>query len=176
MKRPSNDPDPLWHLGGFLLGLFLTASLFMMAADYAEPQASLLEQVGLTWQAYLLKATPISCFLGCLIASLFFRVGNQSRYALIRQIGRIRSLVRYVAFAGITLGAVLLLNLILFSSVQSLRLSGDIPWQSWSRIDKEAGGGVACVSDHSGTRLLFLEEKRAAVERALKRESIAAKE
>jgi len=156
-----------------LFGIILAAAAFMMATDTAAVEAIAPWQVGLKWQAGLMRATPLLCVFGCVILSRLSPRGNQSRFALLRGVGRIPVLGRYAAFAIAAQAVTLLLSLVLFTSVQSLKLSRDIPPESWLRIEQAVGGGVTCTTDCHGTRVLFLEEKRTAIKRALHNEGIA---
>ncbi len=148
--------------------------------DVAAAGAIIPGQLGFGWQAGLLGAIPILCILGCLIVFSVSPVGCRSRHALIRGIGRIPVLGRYLAFAGIVCSAVplasLSLHLVASSSIQSLKVSGDIPPESWMRIRQDVGEGVTWVQRGSVTQVYFLKEKRAAVRRALEKEHIAAAE
>jgi hypothetical protein len=167
MKQLMVFLGPLSH--SHLVGLLIAFFTFMAVTDVAAIQALIPRRMGLRWQAELLAATPILCVLGCLIAFLLSPVGNRSQYALIGGIGRIPVLGRYFIFAGIVCGAVLLLNLLLFFPVRSMKLSGNLSDESQMRLRQEVGEGVVVRDD----KILFLEEKRAAVRRALQKEHIA---
>ena len=142
--------------------------------------ARVLEPMGFVWQGGLLGATPILCVVGCLIVFLLAPVGNQSKYTLIRGIGRIPVLGRYFVFVGIVCGTVLLmllsLYLLAFFSVQSLKLSGDVPPESSMRIQQDVGDGVTFLSSEGETRVFFPPIKREAVRRALQKEHIETEE
>jgi hypothetical protein len=174
MRRLLAFLRPLCH--SHLNGLLIAFAAVIAMVDIEGVNAPILGALGLEWQAELLTVTPIICVLVCLIAFVSFPVGNNSRYALIRGIGRIPVFGRYLVVAGIVCGVVLLLNFLLFSPVQSLKLSGDVSPESWAQIEQDAGGGVTLGSGSRGTRVFFLEEKRAAVQRALQKEHIKAEE
>ena len=166
MKQLMVFLSPLCH--SHLVGFLIAFSTFMTVNDVAAVQAIIPRRIGLRWQAELLAATPILCVLGCLIAFFLSPVSNRSQYALIRGIGRIPVLGRYFIFAGTVCGAALLLNFLLFFPVRSMKLSGNLSDESWMRLRQEMGEGVVVRDD----KILFLEEKRAVVKRALQKEHI----
>jgi hypothetical protein len=144
-------------------------STFMAVNDVAAVRSRIPRLMGLRWQAELLAATPILCVLVCLIPFLLSPVGNRSQYSLVRGIGRIPVLGRYFIFAGTVCGAALLLNFLLFIPVRSMKLSGNLSDESQIRLTQEVGEGVVVLDN----KMLFLEEKRAAVKHALQKEHIA---
>jgi hypothetical protein len=151
-------------------------------ADLAAAVAIIPGSLGFRWQAVLLGATPILCALGCLIAFLASPVGNRSQNALIRGIGRIPVIGRYLVYVGVVCGVVLLealcLNWLASSSIQSFRLSGDVSPSSESpmRIRQAVGEGVTFRWRGDETRIFFLKEKRAAVLHAIQDEHIQPEE
>ncbi len=159
-----------------LLGLLFAVLAFVGMADVAVAAAMIPAGLGFGWQANLLAATPLLCVLGCLSVSILAPVGNRSRFTLVRGIGRIPILGRYLVFVVVGLGTVLLMAsfmyLFVFSSVQSLELRGDVPFETSTRIREEVGRGVTFQWAGDETKVFFLEEKRAAVERAIKKESL----
>jgi hypothetical protein len=162
-------------------GLFIAFFAFMVMTDLAAVPASVLGPTGFKWQAEVLIATPILCVVACLIVFLLSPVGNRSRSKLIRGIGHVSVLGRYWLFAGVVCAVVLLELLILYivmlTSLQSLTLLGDVPYESSTRIQQDAGEGVIIFRSNAGeTRVLFRPEKRATVERALRKQHIEVKE
>ena len=178
MKRLLAFLSPLCH--SHLIGLIFALSAFVTVTDLAAVVAIIPGQLGFRRQAELLAATPILCVLGCLVVFILSPVGNHSQYAPIRGIGKIPVLGRYFVFVAMVCVAEVLgslsLNMLTSSSIESLRLSGDIPFESWTRIHQDVGDGVAFRGSGRETRVFFLKEKREAVRRALQKENITAAE
>jgi hypothetical protein len=145
----------------------------MVIGDLVAVKGSFLSAVGFTWQVILLGAAPILCAVGCIILFLRVPVGSQSRHTLIRGIGRISVLGRYWVYVGIAAVATAILYLVLLSFVRSIQVSGEIPAESISRLVQELRHEIAIDSNHDRTRVLFLEDNRTAVKRALQKEGIA---
>jgi hypothetical protein len=162
------------------LGLMIAISAFITMTDVVAVETIVPMQMGFRWQGEVLRAAPISCAIGCLLVFLASPVGNDSRYTLQRGIGKITIGGRYFLFAEIVCCAVLLgilsLNVVVSYYVQSLKLPDKVPYETISQIRRNAGPGITSQGDASGTRLIFLKEKRAAVLRALQKEHISAEE
>jgi hypothetical protein len=150
----------------------------MTMTDVAAVEAITPRQLGFWWQGELLAATPILCVFGCLIVFLACPVSNCSRYGVVRGIGRIPTLGRYCVFCVIVWGAVLAavpsLKFLMSFSVDSVKLPGQIPPESLTRVIQDVGEGITFQESGGGTQVFFLKEKRAAVERALQKEHIDA--
>ena len=176
MKRLFEFIRPLSH--SHLLGLLIGYAAFQTMVDLAAVEAVIPGQLGFRKQAVFLAATPILCVVGCLIVFIMLPVGNHSQFRLFRRIGMISVLGRYCLFAGIVCGMVMLELLILWtsSSIQSLRLSGDVSDSSWGQIQKDVGDGVTFRWRGYGTEVFFLKEKREAVLRAIQKEHVTVKE
>jgi hypothetical protein len=161
-----------------LLGFLVAFCAFMMMTDVAAVGAIIPRRLGFWWQGDLLAATPIMCVLGCLIVFLACPVGNGSRYGVVRGIGRIPTLGRYCVFCVIVwvavLAAVPSLKFLMSFSVDSVKLQGQISDESLMRVMQGVGEGITFRESGGGTQVIFLKEKRAAVERALQKEHIHA--
>lgn len=159
-----------------VLGLLIAVPAFMMMTDLAAVSAAIPSALGFGWQATLLAALPLLCVVGSLIVSWCAPAGNCSRFTLIRGIGRIPVLGRYLVFVGIVCCTVLLgmlvLNVLTSSSIQSLTLPTNTPRSITTRIHQDVGEGVVFRWRGDEVRVFFLKEKRAALQRALERESI----
>ncbi len=162
-----------------VLNLYIALSAFMITTDLAAVTATIPAMLGFRWQATFLQVLPLLCVGGSLIISLAAPVGNCSRFTLVRGIGRIPVLGRYLVFVVIVCGTVLLgmlaLNVLTCSSIQSLKLPSNTPMAIATRIYEDVGEG-AVVRWGSDTRVFFLSEKRAAVQRALEKEGITVEE
>jgi hypothetical protein len=178
MKRLLQLLSPLCH--SHLIGLIFAFFGCITATDLAEAEAVIPGQLGFGWQITLLGATPILCALGCVIVFLVSPVGNCSRSVVTRGIGRIPILGRYLVFVGMACGAVLIeascLNRFAFSSIESMTFSTRISDETWLRMRQEVGEGVGIQWRGDVTQLFFLKDKRAAVECAIHKEHVAAKE
>ena len=161
-----------------LFGLFIAFAAFMTIGDLLAVKTIIPWRMGFRWQAEFVATTPIVCIIGCVIVFLLSPVANRSRFALIRGVGRIPVLGRYWVCAGIVCGvglvAMLSLNLLTSSSIQSLTLPVNISGETWTRIEQEVGEGVTYESSRGVTRVFFLKEKRAAVQRAIQNDHITA--
>jgi hypothetical protein len=161
-----------------LLGFFVAFCAFMMAIDVTAVEAIIPLHLGFRWQGELLAATPILCVFGCLIVFLVCPVGNCSRYRVVRGIGRIPTLERYGVFCVIVwvamLAAVPSLKFLMSFSVDSVKLQGQISPESLTRVMQDVGEGITFRGSGGSTQVIFLKEKRAAVERALRKEHIDA--
>jgi len=178
MKRLSEFLSPMCD--SHPIGLWTAATAFMAMTGVAAVAAVTPGQLGFGWQTSLLAMTPALCLFGCLAVSVLSPVGNRSQITLIRGIGRIPVLGRYFVFVAVLCGTVfammVVMNLFAFSSIQSLDISRDLPFETWIQIREEVGEGVTFQGSGDEMQVLFLEEKRAAVERALEKESIAFEE
>lgn len=114
-----------------VLGLWIALSAFMIMTDLAAVEAIIPASLGFRWQAAFLEALPLLCVVGTLIVFWAAPVGNCSQSTLVRRIGRIPVLGRYLVFVGIVCGTVLLgmlaLNVLTSSSIQSLTLPSNTP-------------------------------------------------
>jgi hypothetical protein len=168
VKRLLAFLNPLCH--SHLVGILIALFAYIGMIDTASTLVRIPAAVGLRCRTVLLASIPITC-LGCLIVFLLSPVGNQSRFAIIRGIGKIPVLGRYLAFAGIAY-IIVSLSFLLFSQVGEIELSSQMSPESLARIEQEVGGGVAI-----GVRqVFFLKEKQVAVQRALKKEHIKVEE
>lgn len=180
MKRLFEFIRPVCH--SHLIGILIGFAAFQTTVDLAAVKAIIPTQLGFRWPAELLAGTPVLCVLGCLVVFIVSPVGNSSQHKLVRRIGAIPVLGRYCLFVGILYCVMLLellfLNLCTSSSIQSLKLSGDVsPLSSVpDQIQKDAGGGVTFQWRGDETRIFFLKEKRAAVLRAIQKEHVKVEE
>ncbi len=167
-------------LDSHAIGLIVAVLAFVGMSDVAAVATSIPGHLGFGWQAGLVMASPLLCVFVCLIVSNLAPVGNSSRNRAFRTVGRIPVLGRYLVFVSIGLGTVLLgvvgLHFLTSSSIQSLKLRGNVPTDAWVRVYTDVGEGVVFRGTGGETEVFFLEEKRAAVERALDMEGLAAEE
>lgn len=173
-----SQPRPLFTplRDSHLIGLLIAAPVYMMMVDVAAMAPRIPLLLGFRWQSNLVTPSPLACIFACLVVFNLAPVGNRSRIALFRTIGRIPVLARYLVSVGIGLVTLLLglvtLHILTSSSIQSLELRGDVPFETSTRIREEVGRGVTFQWAGDETKVFFLEEKRAAVEDAIAKESL----
>jgi hypothetical protein len=159
-----------------LIGLVLAVPAYMMMADVAAVAPIIPQQLGFRWQSTLVMASPLVCVFICLVVSNLAPVGNRSRIAPFRAIGQIPVLGRYLVSVGIGLVTLLLglvaLHFLTLSSIQSLELRSDVPFETLFRIQDDLGDGVTWRRAGDETEVFFRKEKQSDVERALENEGI----
>jgi hypothetical protein len=168
---------PLWS--SHLIGILIAFTTFMAMSDSAAVESCHYpEWMGLQRQAEFLLFLPIMCVVGCLIGFILMPVGNNSRFRIIRGMGRIPILGRYCLFNTIMIGAVLLgvyflrRSLDTSSTVESVKISRDISGDAFHHLQQEVGNEFMSRSWRGETRVYFLKTKRAAVMRALENAQI----
>lgn len=174
MSRPRQFFTP--PRDSHLIGLLIAVPAYMMMVDVAAVAATIPGCLGFGWLADFVGASPLACIFVCLAISILAPVGNDSRSALVRAIGRIPVLARYLVSVGLGFGTLLLglvaLHFLTSSSIQSLQLRGDVPSETVVRIYAEVGDGVVFRWSGDEVQVFFREENRRAVERALADEGI----
>jgi hypothetical protein len=163
----------IWH---HAIGILLSLVVLIAISFIVLREAIKLWELELQWQAVILASAPIACVILFLLMSRV-PVGKKSYIAIIRGIGRLAALDRYLLFLGSIGGISLALHFILFLPVCSVRVSRDMSDEAWMRVSQKVGGGVVREgSSGNKQRILFLEDKRTALQRALQKERIAAQE
>jgi hypothetical protein len=166
--------DVHYFLPRHLIGAWIVFVSLTFSMDLAWGATLVPLQLGFGWQASLVSATPILCAAGCLIAFLVSPVRNGSRCAIIRRLGRIPVLARYGVFGATvvvaTVVGALSLQLLVLCRTQSLALPEAVSDESLRRIRDGVGEGVTFAHSNAEMRVLFLKEKRGAVEQALSKE------
>lgn len=88
--------------------------------DQSATKASQLREVGLPWQSSVLGIAPLGCVVSVLLVYLLVPIGNHSPWSVVRGIGRLQTLARYLIFMAVLCSVVPLLSLVLFLPVQSI--------------------------------------------------------
>jgi hypothetical protein len=117
------------------------------------------------------------CVLVCLVTFLVSPVGNRSRYAPIRGVGRIPVLARYVIFAAIfhitTFLDMRSVTRFTTANLGSVRISEATPGDALYRIHQKLGQQATWVGRGGELRFFFRKEDREAVVKTLQEEHIA---